>query len=170
MTKKERTRRFIFLLLLAGFALYFLASCEKEEITPIQEEEIVDTGSWEDEYGNGGTVPNGTGNLENDLVGTQWVLTKYVTQYSTEYPNDTITFVSNTEYTMNGGAVRGYQLSNIPSSTNKELTLNFFFPFGGSHYSAQVGQYFVDDGVMSNVEFEDVQNASLTVQAWFEIL
>lgn len=159
-------KKFLFIIS-AALMLVALTSCEKDEIpSPYgQEPEEVptDTTSWTD----GGTVTIGTDTL-NDLIGTQWVLTKYVTAFAVEFPNDTLDFISNNEYTLNGGTPRAYQLSNIPLSTNKELSIYFFVPFGGSHYSGQVGQYFIDDGIISNVEFTDIQNTSMTIQAWFE--
>jgi hypothetical protein len=55
----------------------------------------------------------------------------------------------------------------VTGSTNKSLNLYYFYPFGGSQYSGQVGQYFVEDGVMSNIEFTDLQNSTATIRAWF---
>jgi hypothetical protein len=147
-------------------------SCEKEVVPPYVEvsEEIEDTTPWNDNYNDGGLLTGGGPDTTLNLQGTQWVLTKLVTAFSTEYPDDTITFVSQTQYTINGGAARSYQLSNIPASTNYELSLYYFAPFGGSHYSAQVGYYFIDDGAINNAEFEDIQNQSTTIRAWFEKL
>ena len=45
---------------------------------------------------NGGTIPTGGGTQTNPLVGTEWVLTKMVSAFATEYPNDTISFQTNT--------------------------------------------------------------------------
>ena len=159
-------KKLLFLLVI----LVSLASCTKEvyePMTQVPDEEYVDTTDWKDQYSNGGTLPTTGANSGNDLVGTQWVLTKMVSSFATEYPNDTISFTSNTEYTMNGGAVRPYQLNSLPSSTNYDLSLYYFSPFGGSHYGGQVGFYFVSDGEINNVEFEDTQNSSTTIRAWF---
>lgn len=144
-------------------------SCTKNEPQPLYtyEPETVDTIAWQSQYQNGGTVPT-TGNQTNVISGTRWVLTKYVTAFATEYPNDTIDFIDNTHYILNTNAERTYQLSSIPSSTNYDLQLNYFYPFGGSHYSAEVGYYFVDDGEINNAEFRDIQNSSKTIRAWFE--
>jgi len=155
---------FIFAILLS------LASCKKEEFEPmiqVLDETYVDTTDWQDQYTNGGTLPTSGTNSGNDLVGTKWVLTKMVSSFATEYPNDTITFVSNTKYILNSNAVRPYQLNSLPSSTNYDLSLYYFMPFGGSHYGGQVGFYFVSDGEINNVEFEDTQNPSTTIRAWF---
>jgi hypothetical protein len=145
--------------------LMLMTSCVKEEPIEKTTKEVVEN-NWEDEYNSGGVLDNTT-QISNQLVGTTWVLTKYVTGYSTETPYDTIRFVTNNNYTINGGATRTYQLAIITSSTNYDLTLNYFFPFGGSHYSANVGFYFVEDGVMSNVEFTNKQNTTNKIRAWF---
>lgn len=117
-------------------------------------------------YTYGGTLPN-SGNATNALVGTTWVLTKYVSAFATESPYDTINFVSINKYTINGGAVRTYQLSSLPLSTNYELSLYYFFPFGGSHYSGEVGNSFINDGQINNVDFINIQNSSSSIKAWF---
>lgn len=157
------------LFLFAIISLIF-TSCKKEEFKPMEQvpEERQNNTPWENQYGNGGTLPGGGGtNIINDLIGTKWVLTKVVSAFATEYPNDTIEFVTNTHYTLNGGAVRNYQLGTIPSSTNYDLSLYYFAPFGGSHYSGQVGSYFIQDAEINNVEFENIQNTSTTIRAWF---
>jgi hypothetical protein len=146
-----------------------LSSCEKNEPQPLYtyELETVDSTAWQDQYADGGTV-TAVGNQTNVIAGTKWVLTKYVTAFATEYPNDTIDFIDNNHYVLNSNAERTYQLSSIPSSTNYDLQLNYFMPFGGSQYSADVGYYFVEDGEMNNTQFRDIQNTSKTIRAWFE--
>ena len=119
---------------------------------------------------NGGFIYNGTlptNTAVNDLIGTKWLLVKYVTAFATDFPNDTIDFVSPNTYTINSGAVRTYQLSVLPLSTNYDLSLYYFFPFGGSHYSGEVGATFIGDGEINNAEFMDIQNSSSTIRAWF---
>ena len=87
--------------------------------------------------------------------------------FRSEYPNDTLDFVDDTHYTLNGGAERKYILADVPATTNYDLTLYYFFQFSGSHYSAQISEMFMTDGELNNVEFEDTQNSSTTVRAWF---
>jgi hypothetical protein len=151
--------------------LSLFASCNKEPITPGNYKAgtlpVDDTTTWQWQYGNGGTLPNWGGNQGNDLVGTKWVLTKVMSGFATTYPNDTIAFVSNTNYTCNNNAVRPYQITAGVASTNKTLSLYYFYPFGGSHYSGEVGQFFVTDGVINNCEFMNIQNTTSTVKAWF---
>jgi hypothetical protein len=151
---------------------FIFTSCSKEEITPGSYSAGIPpptvTPNWQNQYSNGGTLPN-WGNVpsNNELVGTTWVLTKVVTAFSTSYPNDTIRFVSNNNYTLNSGAVRPYQITAGVASTNKTLSLYHFQPFGGSHYSGQVGYYFVSDNMISQAEFHNIQNSTNTVIAWF---
>jgi hypothetical protein len=92
-----------------------------------------------------------------------------VAGFSTTYPNDTLEFLNNHRYGISGSNIaRNYRLSIIPSSTNYELSLYYFTPFGGSHYSADVGYYFIQDGVIENVEFHNIQNTTSKIRAWFK--
>ena len=163
-------KRSYLVLVLIGVLTFMLTSCEKVEVEPYYAYETtpVDTTNWEDTYVDGG-LWGSDGDQSNPLVNTKWVLTKVVTAFSTERPYDTLIFVSNTQYRLNNNGVRNYQLSSVPTSTDWSLTLNYFAPFGGSHYTANVGLYFIDDGVINNAEFEDDQNGSAsTIRAWFE--
>lgn len=151
------------------FCLLFLfASCKKTNVGPYQQvPDPIDTTTWQDDYTSGGVLPGGGTQTQSLIIGTKWVLVKVVSAFSTNYPNDTITFISNNKYVLNQNAQRPYVISSITGSTNKSLTLEYFYPFGGSHYSGQVGQYFVEDGFMSNIEFGDLQNNTATLRAWF---
>ena len=151
------------------FCLLFLfASCKKTNVGPYQQvPDPIDTTTWQDDYTSGGVLPGGGTQTQSLIIGTKWVLVKVVSAFSTNYPNDTITFISNNKYVLNQNAQRPYVISSITGSTNKSLTLEYFYPFGGSHYSGQVGQYFVEDGFMSNIEFTDLQNNTATLRAWF---
>ena len=123
--------------------------------------------NWRDNYTDGGTLTVTNTNAKNVINGTKWVLKKYVTAFASESPNDTILFISNTKYTLNGGANRSYLLSKLPSSTNYDLQLDYFMPFGSSMYAGQLGYYFVDDGEMNNILFTDLMNKNITIKAWF---
>ena len=142
------------------------SSCEKEDFgqykETVEEQAILDSTI----YANGGTIPS-VGAGTNDLVGTQWILTKYVAAFVTEYPNDTIDFITVNTYTVNGGAEKTYALSGIPASTNHELSFYSFTSFGGSNYSANVGQTFVEDGEINNAEFHNIQNTTSKIRAFF---
>ena len=169
----RETKTSLVILFISLLISFLLVSCDKEPITPGNYQagtpDNTSNSNWQDQYVNGGTLPNwGSGGTQNnELVGTKWVLTKTVTAFATSYPNDTIRFISNTEYTLNNGAARPYQLSAGVASTNKTLSLSFFQPFGGSQYSGQVGYNFVIDGVITQAEFHNIQNTTQTIMAWF---
>ena len=148
-------------------AILCFYSCTKDNNPKyIQVPEVVDTTSWESQYVNAGTLPNPSSNTHNGLYGTKWKLVKYVTAFATEYPNDTIYFISDTQYRLNSQTVTyQYVINSIVGSTNYSLSLYFFSPFGGSHYSGQIGHNYVTDGVMNNVVFNDLYN-SITLKAW----
>ena len=170
MTRETKTS--LIIIFICALICLLLTSCSKEEITPgnyqAGTQPIVSTTNWQDQYGNGGTLPNWTsGTTNNELVGTTWVLTKVMSGFATTYPNDTIRFVNNNSYTLNNGAIRPYQLTSGVASTNKTLSLYYFQPFGGSHYSGEVGFYFVSDGVINQAEFLNIQNNTSTIKAWF---
>ena len=123
------------LIILITFGLFLFlslfASCKK--ITPgsysQNQPKPADTTTWEWKYTYKGVLPNWGGSTNNELVGTKWVLTKVVTAFATSYPNDTIQFVTNTQYKCNFYALRTYTLTAGVASTNKTLTLNYFLPF-----------------------------------------
>lgn len=158
-----------FFLILITIALA-ITSCTKpdDEIptVPVGQTNNNNT-DWSDEYGDGGTLPNG-GSQNNALVGTKWVLTKYRNGLGWQYTNDTLLFKTNTIYTVNSGGDRTYSLTSVTGSTNKNLNLNFFMPFGGSNYTGTVGYYFVSDAVINNCEFTDLQNSSIKIVSYFK--
>ena len=156
-----------FLLGVITTVLLLFASCKKEPITPGQYTLSVppaDTTTWMWQYQDGGTLPNWGSGGDNELVGTTWVITTIVSGFVTTHPNDTVRFVGNTSYTVNSNAVRNYNLTVNVGSTNKTLNMYYFYPFGGSHYSGEVGQYFVDDGILNLVEFTNIQNTTSKVK------
>ena len=148
--------------------LALATSCKKYEGPYEQVPETVDTTSWQDGYTDGGVLPGGGTQTQNTLVGTKWVIIKIVSAFSTVYPNDTINFVNAGNYILNQNAQRPYSYSQITGSTNKSLTLYYFYPFGGSHYSGQISPYAVEDGEMNNIEFTDLQNNTSKIRVWLK--
>lgn len=147
-------------------------SCKKEPITPgnypPNQASQSSTSNWQNQYTNGGVINTGT-NPTNELVGTTWVLVEFKQLgYSTYYPKDTIRFIDNTHYTIQNGTQKTYSLSSGVASTNKTLTFNFFYPFGGSHYSGEVGGTFVSDGIIVSAKFKNIQNTTPDILATFK--
>lgn len=111
-----------------------------------------------------GVISSNTSNPQN-LTGTSWVITKYISQLSTVITTDTLNFTSATGYNINNGANRTYQLSNITGSTMKSLTLNGCTTLGGD-YSGQVIGSFQSDGYINNAYFTNLFNSNQTVRVW----
>ena len=127
-----------------------------------------DTSTWVWQYADSGVLPDwGSATKPNELQGTTWVLKKFVTEFATIEPNDTIRFVNNRYYTINSGAVIPYSLSfmNIVTSS-KTLTLYYFYPFGSGHYSGQINPNFLRDAELNNIEFKNIETSSIGIKAW----
>jgi hypothetical protein len=148
--------------------LLIVTSCYKPTGPYTQIPEDVDTTKWQDEYIDGGLITYGGPEPNNILVGTTWVITKVVSGLSTNSPNDTLRFISDNRYTLNQNAQRLYTYSQITGSTNKSITLYYFYPFGGSNYSSQISPYAVQDGELNNIEFTDLQNNTKIIKVWLK--
>jgi hypothetical protein len=104
----------------------------------------------------------------SNLSGTKWVITRYNNGLSgNTYPNDTLDFISSTEYTINGGLPRPYTISNVIGNNMKSLSLYYLTTLGGD-YSGQVLSTFMDDGFINNTEFHDLFNVNNRVTMWIE--
>jgi len=160
--------------LLIILTLVIITSCGKEAIVPGNYE----LGTKEPNaitneviYSHGGTLPtwvNGSSTDSSSIVGTKWVLWKLNNGFANTFPNDTINFISTTYYKLNSSNhIRNYNLTSNVASTNRTLTLHYFAPFGGSHYSGEIGFNSVEDGEINASEFKNIQNTTMTIRAWF---
>lgn len=102
---------------------------------------------------------------QNSIVGTKWVVTKFYDGFSNNYPNDTLYFSSNTQYTINGGNYKNYTLSNNIGNNMSTLTLYGFYTIGGD-YSGMVPNSFVSDGQINSVSFTDIFNTNNDKLIW----
>jgi hypothetical protein len=175
MLKNKIKKSFIALILtiIVSLVLFSVYSCKKE-VTPgnyVLGEPTTDTTTWQWQYTYSGILPNwGNGSINNELVNTKWVIRRYnIGGFNMTYPDDTLFFINNTNYLINGfqASFQTYQITNITGSTNKSLTLNFLQTFGGSNYSGQVGQFFVTQGLSSEIPivFNDMQS-NITLNSW----
>jgi hypothetical protein len=124
-----------------------LVSCKKEDITPgnyHQTSQTQDTSNWQSNYGNGGTLPTwGNGNTTNNqLFGTNWVLTDVYNNYAHTAKSDTVHFISNTKYTVGSNPTQ-YTYNLYSTTGNWSMTLNTFMPINGltlscSNFNANV--------------------------------
>jgi len=159
-------------LFLSTIFIWYLTSCGKNEITPGNytiTPEAIDTSNWQYQYTYAGVLPNwGNNQLSNELVGTRWVLTFLQIGFSfPPLPIDTVDFISNQYYTINGGAVKTYQLTSNVGISSKTLILNYHYPFGSGNYAAQVASTFVEDGVISLAQFVNTNTPTYTIIATF---
>ena len=104
----------------------------------------VDTTHWQSQYGNGGTLPNwGNGSsTNNQMFGTNWVLTDVYNNYAHTAKHDTVHFISNTKYTV-GSDTTKYTYYLYSTTGNWSLTFNTFMPINGltlscSNFNANV--------------------------------
>ena len=114
-------------------------------------------------YTYGGLITQST--EENEIVGTKWVVTKYYDGFSNNYPNDTLHFVSNNQYTINGGTTTNYTLSNIIGNNMSEMTLYGFYTIG-SDFSGFVPSNFIERGQINSALFSDIFNTNNDKLVW----
>ena len=86
-----------------NFTFYTVLTFVKVGYTGTVNEYTVPSG-----YSYNGVVGNPS--TSTTLVGTKWVVTKYVQNFVTQLPNDTLGFISTTQYTINGSTPRNYSL------------------------------------------------------------
>jgi len=148
----------------------FLVSCEKEIITPTKQPEPVDTTKWQDQYTDSGTLPNWTvnQNTNNELVNTNWVLTKIVAAFGTTTMNDTIHFISNNKYYVGSDTTNSGLYTLYTSQNNVTLTFKPFIPMNYTQCSTnQLGVGFSKGTNITGVEFVNLYNVTSTFKAWF---
>lgn len=143
-----------------------LTSCKKTNDNYKKEPEPTVTNDPLSGYGNGGVLPTSTITTNNELNGTNWVLTKVQIGLSSTNKNDTIHFISNNQYKVNSNSlILTYSL--YQSSANKTLTLYNFMPVNGYNLSGIVGVTFVTYGQITGVEFKDLFNSTNKCNLWF---
>jgi hypothetical protein len=94
------------------------------------------------------------------LSNSVWVLTNYFDNLTFDViANDTLEFISETQYTWNGSNPKNYSLSSIVGNNTKNLSLYSLPTLGGSgDWSGQVQASFITDGVIYNATFVDIVN------------
>lgn len=117
-------------------------------------------------YNNGGILPTNTLTTNNELNGTNWVLTKVQIGLTVTNKNDTIHFINNNQYTVGSNTlVLTYNL--YSSGGNKTLTLYNFMPVNGYNCSGILGLTFATYGQITGVEFKDLFNSTNRFNLWF---
>lgn len=98
----------------------------------------------------------------SDLHGTKWVVVKFYNGFGYDQPNDTLEFLTNGQYTVNGvtNNNRTYNVNTIVGNTSVNLNLNDFITMGGSNYSILTSSNFINDGVINGSQAEDILNTN----------
>lgn len=110
-------------------------------------------------------IVNNNNSSPNAIIGTKWVVTKFNVGAETYFPNDTLYFVNNNKYTINGGTQYNYTLNNVFGNNMSELNLYNFYTIGGD-YSGLVPSDFVNNGVLNAVNFNDIFNVGSNKIVW----
>tara|TARA_R110002110_G_scaffold49196_1_gene145849 strand:+ start:4773 stop:5693 length:921 start_codon:yes stop_codon:yes gene_type:complete len=105
--------------------------------------------------------------VSQSLNGSKWVITRYDEGMTPYYPNDTIEFISNVSYTVNGGPWQTYSLSNITGTNMNSLTLYECSTLGGN-YSGQITKSFIQSGEINNIVFDGIYGTPGNVTMWLE--
>lgn len=129
----------------------FMTSCIKEEIVPqlsMTQPTITDSTFVDNQV---------------SLKGTIWVITKVLnTDLSEDFRNDTLKFVTETEYKFNG-VKSTYSFYPINNGFKLNLNNTEWGHIGGSLYN-----YNITQGLVSNREFFDVFTGDQVVRIWME--
>lgn len=124
--------------------------------------------SYKDGYTYNGKWVYTTSDDNSNMEGSKWIIRRYNNGLSGNvYPNDTLDFISNNKYTINGGIHRSYTISNVVGNNMKSLSLYGLTTLGGD-YSGQIMSTFMDDGVINNTQFHDIFNVNNSVTIWVE--
>jgi hypothetical protein len=141
-----------------NFSFYTVLTFVKAGFTGTVNEYTVPSG-----YSYSGVVGNPS--TATTLVGTKWVVTKYVQNFVSQFPNDTLEFISTTQYTINGSTPRNYSLSGVVGNNMKSLSLYSFTTLGGD-WSGLVQGTFINDWVINNALFSDMFTSVPDARMW----
>ena len=141
-----------------NFTFYTVLTFVKAGYTGTVTEYTVPSG-----YSYSGVVGNPS--TATTLVGTKWVVTKYVQNFVTQLPNDTLEFISTTQYTINGSTPRNYSLSGVVGNNMKSLSLYSFTTLGGD-WSGQAQGTFINDWVINNALFSNMFVTTPDARMW----
>lgn len=166
-------KRWFIVMVLTIIISEVLTGCSKEPITPgnyvvgdIPQQEPI---NWQSQFTNGGTIPTWTSQTySNELVGTKWVLWKVSVGAVTTLKNDTIRFVTNNKYQVNGNTNVNYNYTLYNSQNSVTLT---FAPFQPMNYmlcsTNELGVGFASGQEITGVNFENEYNVNTSFKAWF---
>ena len=119
-------------------------------------------GVWQYNYG----VTSNSANMS--LEGTRWVISRYDRNLTPYYPNDTLTFTSSNEYTLNQSLLkRRYSIYGVTNTNMSSITLYGLTTLGGD-YSGEVLTQSISDGNINNSTFNSIWNTENEVNVWMK--
>jgi len=166
-------KKWLIIMILVIIISEVLSSCTKEPITPgnygAGEVPQADTTTWQSQFTNGGTIPSWPSQTySNELVGTKWLLWKVSIGAVSTTKNDTIHFISNTKYQVNGVTNINYSYTLYASQNNVTLTFKPFQPMNYMLCSTnELGIGFANGPEITGVEFVNEYNVTSSFKAWF---
>jgi hypothetical protein len=149
--------------------MFTVTGCKKNNPAPYVPPTSVDTTNWQNQYTNGGTLPNWTsGTQTNDLVGTTWLLTKIMNGFGTTIMYDTLHFVTNIKYYIGSDTTNSASYTLYSAQNNMTLTFKPLMPVNYMHCSTdQLGLGFASGSQIIGVEFVNLYDTSTKFKAWF---
>jgi len=163
-------------------AIVFLSSCIKDDdelhkanLKYFQDKEAAkDSATWQWQYIDAGVIPTGSGVIENELVGTSWLLFKVSSGFGvvTQY-DDTLHFVTKTKYYANSDSTNlvTYILQKVQN--NYSLTFQPLSVIRHSQASTTdlgVGFANVPVGTIIFANFTDPFSTTKNFTVWFKKL
>ena len=102
------------------------------------------------------------------LEGTRWVISRYDRNLTPYYPNDTLTFTSSNEYTLNQSLLkRRYSIYGVTNTNMSSITFYGLTTLGGD-YSGEVLTQSISDGNINNSTFNSIWNTENEVNVWMK--
>jgi len=138
------------------FAFYSVLTFIREGFTGTPEEYREPASRW---IYAGVLNTNAVPPAQTEMNGTRWVVTQYVQNFISQFPNDTLNF-GTYQYTINGSAPRTYSVSYLAGSNMKQINLYSFTTLGGD-YSGMVQNTYLQDSVINNALFVSLFNISM---------
>lgn len=160
---------FLLCVITTTLILSIITGCKKDNPAPYVPPTSVVTTNWENQYTNGGTLPNWTNETQiNELVGTTWVLTKIMNGFGSNIMQDTLHFVTNTKYYIGSDTTKSAYYTLYSSQNNMTLTFKPLIPVNNIHCSTdQLGVGFASGSQIIGVEFVNLYDTSTKFKAWF---
>lgn len=163
-------------ILILVLSVITIIGCKKQELgEPLPSEEVVVEQKWRDTYDDGGLISGDVDDVVT-LVGTEWELTYFIKGFAGGNlqvgDRDTILFVSNHDYTVNGqsNSLQIYTLNSVFGSNDYNLSISNYYRFGDT-YSAYINETMILYGLMDKIEFtSDYNTNSLEIKATFRII